>query len=89
MLVAGFVDGHLIYILGFSFNEQDFTSRLRVQLENKFPDGDISGIYLRSADFSFKHYKDAESRETIYTTSKQKLTEVKPYITREVFRHLE
>ncbi len=89
MLVAGFVDGHLIYILGFNFNEQDFTSRLREQLQNKFPDGDISGIYLRSADFSFKHYKDAESLETIYITAKQELTDAKPYITGTVFNYLE
>ena len=29
MLVAGFVDGYLIYIFEFSFNEPDFTARLQ------------------------------------------------------------
>lgn len=89
MLVAGFVDGHLIYILGFDFNGQGFTSRLQEQLQNNFPDGDISGIYLRSASFSFKHYKDIENLETIYITSKQELTNAKTYITGTLFKYLE
>ncbi len=89
MLVAGFVNGRLIYIFGFSFNEQNFTSRLQAQLERRFPNGDRIGQYLRSADFSFIHYKDVESFETIYTASKQQLIEAKPYITKGVFEHLE
>ncbi len=89
MLVAGFLDGRLIHIFEFSFNEQGFTSRLQAQLERRFPNGDRIGQYLRSADFSFIHYKDAESLETIYTTSKQELAAAQPYITRGVFEHLE
>ncbi len=89
MLVAGFVDGHLIYIFEFSFNEIGFTSRLEEQFEDKFPNGDICGIYLCSADFSFKHYKDAKSLKMIHTVSKWELTEAKPYITGPVFEFLE
>ena len=89
MLVAGFVDGKLIYIFEFSFNEKDFTARLQKQLENKFPNGDISGIYLRSAQFSFIHYKDAESLETIYVTPMPELINTQPYMTRALFKHLE
>ena len=51
MLVAGFVDGRLIYIFEFSFNEHSFTSVLQTQLEKRFPNGDISGEYLRGLNF--------------------------------------
>lgn len=89
MLVAGFVDGRLIYIFEFSFNEHSFTSLLQTQLERRFPNGDISGEYLRGLSFSFKHYEDAKSLATIYIASKQELTRAQPYITGPVFKYLE
>ncbi|MYB64357.1 hypothetical protein F4X73_06680 [Candidatus Poribacteria bacterium] len=89
MLVAGFVNGRLIYIFGFSFNEQSFISRLQEQLEHHFSAGDSKGVYQRSAEFSFKHYKDVESLEIIYSVSKRELNEAKPYITGPVFKYLE
>ena len=89
MLVAGFVDGCLIYIFEFSFNEHSFTSRLRKRLEDALPNGDVSGRYQRNASFTFKHYKDAGSLKTIYTAPKQKFTEAQSHITKEVFQHLE
>ena len=89
MLVAGFVDGLLIYIFEFSFNEPSFTFQLQKQLEREFPDGDLTGKYLRSAEFSFSHYKDVESLETIYTASRQELIKAQPYMIRDLFKHLE
>ncbi len=89
MLVAGFVDGCLIYIFEFDFNEQSFTSRLQAQLERRFPNGDRTSQYLRSADFSFKHYKGTDSFKTVYTTFRQRLFDAKPHITKNVFQHLE
>ena len=89
MLVAGFIDGRLIHIFEFSFNEQSFTSRLREQLERRFPDGDVSGQYLRSAQFTFNHYTDAESLKTIYTVSREELIKVRSRITRNLFIYLE
>lgn len=89
MLVAGFVDGRLIYIFGFSFNEQDFTTRLQEQLEKDLPHGDIEGKYRRSADFIFKHYKDTVSFEAIYIAPIQELIEAKSYIVSHVFNYLE
>ena len=58
MLVSGFVDGRLLYILEFPFNTRPFVERLESRLRRKFPDGDVSGIYLRSADFNHSHYID-------------------------------
>ena len=89
MLVAGFVDGHLIYIFEFSFNEQNFISLLREKLEYYLPDGDKPRSYGRKVDFTFKHYKDAESLKTIYIAPKQKLTKAQPYITGPMFKYLE
>lgn len=89
MLVAGFLDGRLIHIFEFSFNEQNFTSRLQEQLKHRFPNGDITGQYLRSAQFLFKHYKAARSLKTIYTASNQELIKAQLHITKGVFEHLE
>ena len=89
MLVAGFVNGRLIYIFEFSFNEESFTTKLQTQLECRFPNGDIVSEYLRSANFSFIHYKDVESLKTIYTASEDQLNAVQPYITKKVFKYLE
>lgn len=89
MLVAGFVDGKLIHIFEFSFNEQSFTARLQEQLERRFPTGDLTGEYLRSAQFSFIHYKDAESLETIYTAPREALIQARSHMTGNLFGHLE
>ena len=86
MLVASFVDGHLIYIFEFSFNEPDFTSRLQERLEHQLSKG---GPYGRSVDFTFKHYKDAESLKVIYITSTQELVKARPHISGPFFKHLE
>ncbi len=89
MLTAGFVDGQLIYILGFSFNEQGFTSRLQEQLERRFPQGDKSGEYLRSASFTYMHYKDAESLKTIFIVPRAELDKVREHISGPFFQYLE
>ena len=88
MVVAGFVDGHLLHIFEFSFNEDSFISQLQKQLERHFPNGDVKGIYLRSASFSFIHYKDAESLKPIYTAPQQELIKAKPYMTKALFEYL-
>ena len=89
MLVAGFVDGHLIYIFEFSFNEPDFTARLRERLEQLLAKGDSTGSYGRSVEFTFKHYKDTESLKVIYITSTQELVNARPHISGPFFKHLE
>ena len=89
MLTAGFVDGRLIYILEFSFNEQSFTSRLQEQLERRFPNGDISGQYLRSASFTFNHYKDVGSLNPVFILPNQERDKVKARISRNFNQFLE
>lgn len=89
MLVAGFIDGRLIHVFEFSFNELSFTSRLREQLKRRFPNGDVSGQYLRSAQFTFNHYKDAESLKTIYVASKEILIKSRAHLTKPLLDYLE
>ena len=90
MLVAGFVDGQLIYIFQFNFNEPQFTSRLRQQLQRKFPNGDIEGIYLRGANFTFRHFKDAPALKTTRFVSDERLDDLfeEKHIAGPVYKHL-
>lgn len=89
MLVAGFVNGQLVYIFEFSFNEKPFKSRLREQLTRRFPRGkDITGQYLRSASFGFKHYHKAKSLQVIFAAPKQELCKLKAHLTSPLFKHL-
>ena len=66
MLVSGFIDGRLIYILEFPFLEESFTCRLETQLQDHFPDGDESGRFLRSAHFDYRHFIDSKNLKIIH-----------------------
>ena len=89
MLTGGFVDGKLIYIFQFSFNTRYFIDRLKIQLENHFPDGDITGKYLRSASFTFKHYNHAEDLKSNVFVPKKELCKYRDYVTKDVYDVLE
>jgi len=68
MLVSGFADGKLLYILSFPFSclEQS----LRAQLTKQFPNGKRStNTFLRSANFSYKDYKDCSQLKLIYVSA--------------------
>ena len=80
MLVSGFVDGKLIYILEFPFNYTDFKNRLKEQLNKKFPKGDREGFYLRSANFNYKHFENCSELKIIYCLDKNDLEVYKNFI---------
>lgn len=91
MLVAGFIDGRLIYIFEFDFKEEDFTAKLRAVLARRFPNGEnIEGEYLRSASFSFGNYANSTSLKTRCFATKEELEDFfsKGQITRQIFDHL-
>lgn len=88
MLIAGFIDGRLIYIFKFPFNSQTFVARLEQQLQSKFPDGDKKGSYLRSASFTFKHYRNIRNLELNIFVSQEQLAERRDHISIELYRHL-
>lgn len=56
ILVAGFVDGNLIYVLEVPI--ECLQERLRQQLEQKFAHQRPKGVFLRSASFSFRDYEN-------------------------------
>ena len=56
MLVSGFVDGKLVYIIEFPFQCDSFVAKLRRQLNRRFPTGDVTGQFLRSANFDYKDF---------------------------------
>jgi len=58
MIMSGFVDGKLIYIITFPFNCEEFKNHLLKQLNKKLPNGDISNEYIRSCSWSFIHIKN-------------------------------
>ena len=90
MLVAGFIDGQLVYIFQFNFNSPQLTSKIHAQLQQKFPQGDQSGVYLRSASFTFNHFKDMPKLQTKCFVSKDKLGEMfsQKHISKSVYEHL-
>lgn len=88
MLVSGFVDGQLIYLLEFDFNEKQFISNLEEQLYEKFPKGDEIGYYLRSASFDFADYENAKSLKKIFVQPKEKLIAFKNYISPRLYNYL-
>ena len=86
--VSGFVDGRLIYIFRFPFNSTGFVDNLRKKLERRFPDGDKSGEYLRSAGFSFADYMKTESFKVESFLKKRELDSYRDYLTRNIYRVL-
>lgn len=88
MLVAGFVDGELIFILEFPFNCKSFVGRLKKQLKKRFPRGDKLGEFLRSANFTFEDYKNCKALKVVYL-NKKSLEKNRPTFTKKFFDFLE
>ena len=88
MLIAGFIDGKLIYIFRFSFDSEEFTNRLNDQLKRKFPDGDRKGDYLRSASFGFNNYKNIPELKAFVFISLNELENYQNHITRQLYDYL-
>ncbi|MEW6027755.1 MAG: hypothetical protein AB1599_10755 [Planctomycetota bacterium] len=88
MLVSGFVDGELIYILEFPFKHKTFVANLNKQLQRHFPKGDESGRFLRSANFDFSDYVDCPALKVVYL-SKEKLDKTKSNFNRQFHDFLE
>ncbi len=64
MLVSGFADGKLIYIIEFPFTSPDFVKNLENKIETwqgKLNGSEsIKGQFLRSADFDYKDFIECE-----------------------------
>ena len=85
MLIAGFIDGKLIYIFSFNFNCNSFVNRIEDQLQNNFPNGDETGKYLRSASFTLGAYKNAKDLNVAVFVSKKAINGYKKRLTKDIY----
>ncbi len=88
MLVAGFVDGRLIYVCEFKFNEPTFLQALEEDLNKQFSEGRRRGTFRRSTSFDLRHYKDGASFKVRCYVSKEQLTGYKKHLSRDMFKLL-
>ena len=87
MVVSGFVDARLIYILEFPFSYPEFVQRIQEQLERHFARGERApGQYLRGAQFSFKNYKNCPQLKVIY--KEPRISYFEQYLSGELFNFL-
>lgn len=92
MLVSGFVDGKLIYILEFPFNSSYFVKNLEKKIE-KWKEKlrgskSTKGQFLRSADFDYKDFIYSPDLKITYLLSKPELEKYKPYISNGFYEFL-
>lgn len=89
MLVSGFVDGKLIYILGFPFTTPSFLQKIRTQLEKQFSnEGHVKGRFLRSANFDHRDYIASPKIEVIFLLPIMELEYHHSYINKKFFEFL-
>ncbi|MGB9721741.1 MAG: hypothetical protein ACPL28_09715 [bacterium] len=92
MLVSGFIDGRLIYIIEFPFNSPDFIKNLENKLkkwEDKLKGSkSIKGQFLRSADFDYRDYINAPDLRIVYLLNKSELEKYKSYIANGFYKFL-
>lgn len=90
MLVSGFVDGKLICIIEFPFKYSAFTKNLGGQLRHRFKDGkDMTGQFLRSAHFDYKHFTNCPKIRVAYLLPKSELEKYRHYIVKGFYEFLE
>jgi len=90
MLVSGFIDGRLIYILEFPFSCPTFAKHLEERLMHRFPKGkDIPNEYLRSASFSYREFIHCKNLKTVYITNNKELQKHQQYIVGDFYKFLE
>lgn len=88
MLVSGFIDGQLIYILEFPFKYSGFVKNLKRRLKKYFLKKKRPGEFLRSAIFTFKNYKNCKELKLVYLNQKA-LKDNKENLTKNFFAFLE
>jgi hypothetical protein len=90
MLISGFVDGKLIYIIEFPFNYPEFVKHLHRQLSRRFKKGkDITGQFLRSASFDYRYFIKCPDLKIVYILDKKELKKYTPFITKNFYEFLE
>ena len=84
MLVSGFIDGKLLYIIEFPFNCPDFIANLEKQIkrwQGKLKSSkSVKGQFLRSATFDYKHFMNCPKLKFVFLLDKKELSKYKTYI---------
>ncbi|MBI5683139.1 MAG: hypothetical protein HZC45_08280 [Deltaproteobacteria bacterium] len=93
MLVSGFVDGKLIYIIEFPFTSPDFIKNLEIKIQKwqKKLKGSEStkGQFLRSADFDYKDFVESQNLKIVYLLNTDELVKYAAYISKGFYRFLD
>lgn len=90
MLMSGFIDGRLIYILEIPFNHPDFVKHLEEQLRRRFKEGkDVSGQFLRSANFDYRYFINSLKLKIIFLLKKKELVKYSQYIIKDFYKFIE
>ena len=77
LLLSGFVDGRLIYILEVPFNSPGIVKSLGEKVRHFLPDGDVTSRYIiGGAMITFNDYKDSPDLRIPYVVSLEKLEEL-------------
>ena len=89
MLISGFIDGKLIYIFEFPFKNNDFTAKLKKQLEKAFPNRiRKKGVFLRSASFDFKDFIFSNNFKVNFILKKEELENYKEFFNGNFYKEL-
>ncbi len=88
MVVSGYVDGKLIYIIEFPFHCSAFVKKLKKQIRKRFPKGDVTGQFLRSANFDYRDYINCKETKIIFLLSKSELEKYKGNVVRDFYKFL-
>ena len=83
MMVSGFLDGKVLFVISFNYNSTDFVTEIERQLTKHLPDGDVVSRYVRSVKFSYKHFNTSDSLKIEYLSSDFKKFEnkfTKPFL---------
>ncbi|MGI9461673.1 MAG: hypothetical protein ACR2NY_03765 [Alphaproteobacteria bacterium] len=84
ILISGFVDGILVFILEIPFASKGICDRLERQLKRILPNGDMPRNYVRSAQFTYKDYLNNAKKK--YLTND--INKFKNYFTKKFFDEL-
>lgn len=92
MLVSGFVDGKLIYIIEFPFICESFMKNLEKQINRWMRklkgSRTMKGQFLRSANFDYNNFIDCPDLKIVYLLSKEELIKYDPYIVKGFYQRL-
>jgi len=83
MAVSGFVSGKTIFIVEFPY--KNLQNRLEEQLNKKLPNGDVPNSYVRTASFTYKHWKDTPFKVKFI---RENLEDYKPFIVKGLYELL-